>query len=107
MTCQHGIDRFGDDVPCVGPDLRYLPTTCLRCDGSDRMQHGAQVGMRARLEDFHIHPIEGTITAIDPCDGNACGYFPHPGETCGNDLVIIDTDDCHAYMRHQIALVDV
>jgi hypothetical protein len=108
MTCCcHEIDRFGDDVPTVGPLLRYHPTSCPRCDAAEKMQDGIKEGMRVRLEEFHIHPIEGIVTALDPCDGNACEYFPHPGETCGNDYVIIDTDDAHVYVRHQITLVDV
>jgi hypothetical protein len=87
-----------------------------RVDGSHLCAHcladvrnGIKVGDLVRLEFWagQVSEVEGTIEAIDPCDGNGCEKHAktpiEPGEVCGDDYVILAEDKDMAYFRHQVA----
>lgn len=106
MSCEHGVARWGGEGRNQGGPIELsVPSACERCDGRERMQHGLVVGMRVRIEDFNIDPVEGVVEAIDPCDGNSCEHYPHPGSTCLCDYVIVEGEPDVAFVRSQVELV--
>lgn len=57
-----------------------------------------------------VGEVEGTVEAIDPCDGNGCEQHAKSpikeGETCHDDYVILVEDKQMAYFRHQVVYIN-